>query len=65
MEVGTLPDVASPCVRDCMVDQGHGYCLGCWRTLTEISAWHRYSLEQKHAVLTAIETRRATHATNN
>ncbi len=64
MPADTLPDVESPCVMSCVVDQGHGYCLGCWRTLTEISHWHRYDPVQKRAVLAEIETRRITHATH-
>jgi len=65
MEADAQQDVESPCVRDCMVDQGHGYCISCWRTLREISDWHRYDTAQKQTVLAAIESRRATHATNN
>ncbi len=57
------PDVASPCVYTCVIDQGHGYCLGCWRTLAEISAWHRYHANEKYAVLAQLETRRTTHFT--
>lgn len=55
------PDVESPCIRECVVAV-HGYCLGCWRTLDEISFWHRYDAAQKHAVLAQLETRRAAHA---
>ncbi len=62
MEADAQQDVGSPCVRDCVVDQGHGFCLGCWRTLREISDWHRYDPAQKQAVLVEIETRRATHS---
>jgi len=58
-----LPDVESPCVMSCVVDQQYGYCLGCWRTMDEISFWHRYNPAQKHEVLTQIEIRRAIHAT--
>ena len=64
-QADTRQDVESPCVRDCRVDQGHGYCTGCWRTLREISDWHRYGPEQKNALLAQIESRRATHATIN
>lgn len=59
----TQPEVESPCISACMVDQEHGYCVGCWRTLREISDWHRYSPEQKHALLAQLEGRRATHST--
>ena len=62
-QADTRQDVESPCVRDCVVDQGHGFCLGCWRTLREISDWHRYDPAQKHAVLAQIQARRATHST--
>jgi len=35
---GTLP-VASPCNDVCRMDEASGWCLGCLRTLPEISAW--------------------------
>lgn len=57
------PDVESPCISACMVDQEHGYCIGCWRTLREISDWHRYTPQQKHALLARLEGRRATYST--
>ena len=62
-QADTRQDVASPCVMACVVDQQHGYCPGCWRTMNEISFWHRYDTAQKHAVLAQIEARRAVHAT--
>jgi uncharacterized protein len=58
-----LPEVESPCIGACLVDQGHGFCVGCWRTLREISDWHRYSPQEKHALLAQLEGRRATHST--
>ena len=64
MPAETLPDIESPCVRDCVVDQGHGLCVGCWRTLREISDWHRYDPAQKLAVLAQIESRRAACSTH-
>jgi predicted Fe-S protein YdhL (DUF1289 family) len=51
--------IESPCVRDCRVDQVTGYCVGCFRTLTEISYWARYTTEQRRRVLTFVEARRA------
>lgn len=59
-----LPDL-DPCVGACMVDQGHGYCVGCWRTLREISDWFRYDPAQKRAVLAELKSRRTTHDTFN
>lgn len=62
--VDAQADVPSPCVMACVVDSGHGFCLGCWRTLSEISAWHRYSRAEKLGVLAQINSRRSTHSTN-
>ncbi len=61
----TLAEVESPCIGACMVDQGHSFCVGCWRTLREISDWHRYSPEQKNTLFAQLETRRVTHATTH
>jgi predicted Fe-S protein YdhL (DUF1289 family) len=58
-------DEESPCVGACMVDQNHGYCVGCWRTLREISDWFRYNPAQKRAVLAELKPRRAAHDTLN
>jgi len=29
----------SPCVNICVIDQASGFCLGCGRTIAEITAW--------------------------
>jgi predicted Fe-S protein YdhL (DUF1289 family) len=51
-------DAESPCVSICMIDPDHDFCVGCWRTLREISDWHRYTPEQKRALLPLLEDRR-------
>lgn len=61
-QADTRQDVESPCVMACVVDQSHGYCLGCWRTLREISDWRRYSPQQKQALLAQLESRCAAHS---
>lgn len=50
----------SPCVRTCVIDQASGYCLGCARTLTEISYWTRYTPAQRLQILDALPARRET-----
>ncbi|HTG96711.1 MAG TPA: DUF1289 domain-containing protein [Burkholderiales bacterium] len=52
----------SPCVRDCRIDQVTGYCVGCLRTLREISYWERYSPAERRRVMAMIETRRIVEA---
>jgi len=51
--------IESPCVRDCRVDQVTGYCVGCFRTLKEISYWASYTDDQRQRVMTFITARRA------
>jgi predicted Fe-S protein YdhL (DUF1289 family) len=62
VEADAEQEFESPCVRACMIDQQHGYCVGCWRTLREISDWHKYDPAQKRAVLAGLEPRRVTHS---
>jgi predicted Fe-S protein YdhL (DUF1289 family) len=51
--------IASPCILQCRVDQVSGFCSGCYRTLDEISFWHRMTSAQRAAVLADIRLRRA------
>lgn len=51
-------DVESPCIRECVIDQQTGYCMGCWRTLNEISFWVNYTPEQKLRILQMLQERR-------
>lgn len=64
-EITGLQDAESPCVRICMIDADHDLCVGCWRTLREISDWHRYTPEQKHALLARLKDRRNAHSIVN
>jgi predicted Fe-S protein YdhL (DUF1289 family) len=45
------PDpLASPCVRDCCLDEGN-VCMGCGRSLEEIVRWATASDADKAAIL--------------
>ena len=55
----TKQDVAvSPCINVCTLDDARGLCLGCFRTIDEISAWSRISNAEKLAILVAVAGRR-------
>ena len=54
--------IESPCIRECRVDQVTGFCVGCFRTLTEISYWASYTNEQRLRVMTFIAARRTAFA---
>jgi uncharacterized protein len=53
--------IASPCVEVCSIDEAHGQCSGCFRTLDEIASWRAYSPAQRAAVMAEIERRRAAY----
>ena len=46
----TVEPVASPCVRNCCLDE-RDICLGCGRSLAEITAWSGSSDDQRRAIL--------------
>ena len=50
----------SPCVRTCVIDLPSGFCVGCARTLHEISYWTRYSATERQVILDQLPTRRTT-----
>jgi uncharacterized protein len=52
-------EIESPCIRECRVDQLTGYCVGCFRTLREISYWETYAPAERRRVLALTEVRRA------
>lgn len=51
-------DEDSPCVQVCLMDYAQGLCIGCLRTLDEITYWVTYSPQQKQAVRAQIAARR-------
>lgn len=48
----------SPCVSVCVMDDGTGLCLGCWRTLGEIAAWASLGSSERELIWQKIEQRR-------
>lgn len=50
--------VSSPCVGVCQLDPRTGLCLGCLRSLDEISAWSRVSPDEQRRILATVAERR-------
>ena len=50
--------VLSPCIRICRMDTATGWCVGCQRTLAEISGWFGMRDDQKRVVLADLSRRR-------
>jgi uncharacterized protein len=51
-------DVESPCNRVCTIDQVTGYCIGCLRTLDEISRWHAMSNAERARLVASLGQRK-------
>ncbi|WP_281243241.1 DUF1289 domain-containing protein [Sphingomonas palmae] len=49
----------SPCILVCTMDRVSGLCLGCYRTITEITGWSRADDDEKRAILARVTKRRA------
>lgn len=50
--------LASPCINLCQMDAHSGLCLGCFRTIEEITVWSRADEATRAAILAAVARRR-------
>lgn len=57
----TAPGVASPCVRNCCLDE-RDVCLGCGRSLDEIRIWSEADDAERLRILDRAAARRAERA---
>lgn len=55
--------VESPCIRNCCLDD-NDICVGCYRTLAEITRWSVVNESTKMEIVAAAETRRAQQLRN-
>ena len=51
--------IATPCIKVCVVDGESGLCLGCFRTLNEISAWASFPDETRDQLMAELPARRS------
>jgi uncharacterized protein len=52
--------IASPCINICRMDETSGLCVGCYRTIDEITVWSRTDDARRAAILSAVAERRQT-----
>ncbi|WP_375691533.1 DUF1289 domain-containing protein [Pseudooceanicola sp. LIPI14-2-Ac024] len=57
-EVWKRPEIASPCVKICLIHPDAGLCTGCLRTRDEIAMWSRYSEAERAEIMAALPDRR-------
>ena len=53
--------VASPCINVCKMDAPCGLCVGCFRTIDEITVWSRSDDACRLEILAAAAKRRQAH----
>jgi uncharacterized protein len=51
-------EVDSPCVNICVIHPASRLCTGCLRTIDEITAWSRFSPEDRRAIMAALPDRK-------
>lgn len=51
-------DVPSPCINICKIDEPSQRCMGCARTIDEITRWSGMDNDEKQAVMDATIMRR-------
>jgi predicted Fe-S protein YdhL (DUF1289 family) len=56
-EVWKRAEIESPCVKLCVVHPESRLCMGCYRTIDEITAWSTMSPEARRAVMAELPAR--------
>lgn len=51
-------NVSSPCNGNCQIDIKINFCVGCFRTLSEIIKWINLTEKEKQNILAQIEERK-------
>ncbi|WP_309667991.1 DUF1289 domain-containing protein [Tabrizicola sp.] len=56
-EIWMRDEVQSPCVKLCAVHPEERICVGCYRTIEEISTWSRLTHEARAKIIEDLPTR--------
>jgi uncharacterized protein len=56
-EVWKRDEIASPCVKLCVVHPDARICVGCLRTIDEISSWSKLTHEERAVVMAELPGR--------
>lgn len=49
--------VSSPCIMVCTIDGASGLCLGCYRSLKEITEWSRLPEDERQRLMQELASR--------
>jgi hypothetical protein len=50
--------IDSPCINVCRIDPAANVCIGCYRSIDEITRWRGYSDGERKRVLAALPLRK-------
>ncbi|MBF9029943.1 DUF1289 domain-containing protein [Rhodobacterales bacterium HKCCE3408] len=56
-EIWRRDEIASPCVKLCVIHPQAKICAGCYRTIDEISHWSRMTPEARSEIMAALPGR--------
>ena len=51
------PEVSSPCINICRMDEQNRFCIGCFRTLDELKRWSGMTEEERLAIMAQLDER--------
>jgi uncharacterized protein len=57
LEGRCLEEIASPCVKLCVVHPEERICVGCFRSIDEISGWSRMTHDERASVMAELPER--------
>lgn len=56
-EIWRRAEIESPCVKVCVIHPEARLCVGCHRTIDEISAWSRMTPETRQTIMAELPAR--------
>jgi len=51
------PEISTPCINICRMDESNRYCIGCFRSLQEIKQWATLSETERLAIMAQLDAR--------
>lgn len=54
--------IESPCIKICTLDARNGLCLGCGRTIEEISSWGQINATERARIMGDLPARLAAYS---
>jgi predicted Fe-S protein YdhL (DUF1289 family) len=56
-EVWRRAEIESPCIKLCVVHREAGLCMGCYRSIEEITSWSRMDPAERRRIMDELPAR--------